>query len=527
MPTVFVRFEDRGGTRKIVRKSCWFSEKQMCPVAIATTTVRAALQGRPANLQSVISLPKLFHRLSPYTVLHPIYSKVLSLWPAWKQSRPLTVDSSALRSRIQDDYMTDASVTKRRASRPPYVITGKTKAGADVVVCRISRDTARGEYILKPDVPQSQYVDKIALDGFRALPAGLKRSGAGLTSSNGYLILRMLSGKFGPFSMTLRATGDTRITKHGSKYHIDLGHGDLRAIQTTLSRIGSEKFKEQQNAVHAHCKGLFPGHFEEPPADPLLYTGGTLASVLSKRDILKQMSPRDIEELNRFFPLFIKKHGASLTGAEKLIALSKSKEAVEVIFLNRIVKRFEQSLSKRLAESRWQRFLSDYILIFNSNYARVLPKESVSLHGSYPDFILLDAYNYLDIYEIKIPQALLLRKDKSHNTYYWSPEMSRAISQTENYIAQAERGGSLLKEEIKTQKGIDIRVLKPRGFIIAGTRTQLKNESMQNCFRLLNNGLTNIEIILYDDLLNNLRTFLARIKEGAAKKRQKRARKRR
>ena len=155
---------------------------------------------------------------------------------------------------------------------------------------------------------------------------------------------------------------------------------------------------------------------------------------------------------------------------------------------------------------------TQFILIFNTNYASSLEKESIALQGKYPDFLLIDAYNYLDIYEIKKPSTQLLKKDGSRGNYYWDVEIAKAISQVENYIAYADRHGSGLREDIKKRKGIDIRVLKPRGFIIAGQRSQLQGEIMEGNFRLLNSGLKNVEVILYDELLDNLRSFLKRLK---------------
>ena len=105
----------------------------------------------------------------------------------------------------------------------------------------------------------------------------------------------------------------------------------------------------------------------------------------------------------------------------------------------------------------------------------------------------------------------LLRPDRDRDNYYWSPELSKAISQVENYIDCANKNSRLLKEEIRKKEKIEIRVVKPRGFIIAGTSGQLKDESMEDNFRLLNDSLKNIEIILYDELLSNLKNFLKRL----------------
>jgi hypothetical protein len=410
----------------------------------------------------------------------------------------------------------------RSAKTRSYIVRAKNTQKKQVVVCQIDRNQAEGHYFIRKEVPQYQYLSTIELSGFKTLPAGLKRSGAGFTGK-GYLILKTLSDNIGAFSLTIKSSGETSIRKDGKKYQVELNHADLKAGLAVLSRINSEKFSEQKNAAHAHLKRLFPKHFSDPPVNPLLYRAGLVASLLTKEDILKNLSRADIEQLNDFFPEFLSKFGQQTSFSKKLLTLSKSKRAVEIVYIEKIVQKFESSLKKQLSENRWQDFLREYILIFNSNYARVLEKESLSLRGSYPDFILIDAYNYLDIYEIKMPRTPLLRYDKSHDNHYWSPDISKAVAQVEGYLAHAEQSGALLKEDLRLRIGVDVRVLKPRGFIVAGTRGQLRNENMENSFRILNNSLKNIHVVLYDDLLDNLKNFLGRLTESRTRGRRKRS----
>lgn len=167
-------------------------------------------------------------------------------------------------------------------------------------------------------------------------------------------------------------------------------------------------------------------------------------------------------------------------------------------------------------EHAWQTFLRDYILLFNSNYATVIEKANLAVLGTkFPDFLLVDAYSYLDIYEIKKPSTNLLKSDGSRGNYYWDVEIAKAISQVENYISHADRNGPALCDEIRKHNKADVRLIKPTGFIIAGTRTQLKDEIMEDNFRLLNNSLKNLSIILFDELLDNLKNFLGKISVSA------------
>jgi hypothetical protein len=89
--------------------------------------------------------------------------------------------------------------------------------------------------------------------------------------------------------------------------------------------------------------------------------------------------------------------------------------------------------------------------------------------------------------------------------------MAKAISQTENYLHQVQRSSDALTNDIRRNKGLDVNIVRPKGYIIAGTRDQLKKGKMLDDFRILSGALKNIDIILYDDLLSNLESFIRRI----------------
>jgi len=245
-----------------------------------------------------------------------------------------------------------------------------------------------------------------------------------------------------------------------------------------------------------------------------LYKGNSLYDVLNKKEVLKNLSVNDVNALSNFYPQFVDSANENLKGKARFIAITKSKKKSEVIYLDSVIKEYESRLKKEThSENDWQKFLKDYILVFNSNYSEMLEKENIALEGKYPDFMLLDIYNYLDIYEIKKPTTNLLKYDKSRGNYYWDVEMAKAISQVENYIHSANKNSSALREEIKRKKNIEIKVVKPRGIIVAGNHGQLKGEIMEDNFRLLNNSIKDIQIVLYDELLGQLKNLKERLKK--------------
>ena len=382
------------------------------------------------------------------------------------------------------------------------------------LVCRIHKPTRTGTYyLLKPlqrRRGQYEYVGQISLVGFTSLPSGLRRDGGGLPSS-GYLLLKSLSEKLGKFKLTLDSSATTSLEDDT----VVLNHGDLRTLLRKTRTIKAERFRELSATVQSFLHSGFPSTFEKPTTGwETDYKPNTIADVLKKEQTLEKLSREDIEVVGDFLPRFIEKYGAAGSRKQRLFILSGSKKATEVVYIRKIIADFERKLAvKNQSEHSWQEFLRDYILLFNSNYATVLEKENIAVLGSrFPDFLLIDAYSYLDIYEIKKPTTNLLKKDESHGNYYWDVELTKAISQVENYIAHADRNGAQICAELKRQKEREVRVIKPRGFIIAGTRSQLQGEMMEDNFRLLNNSLKNLSVILFDELLDNLKNFLSKLK---------------
>jgi hypothetical protein len=391
-----------------------------------------------------------------------------------------------------------------------------SETGALVFHC--NKDTKHGDYFILPNSSQGRYIKIIKTVGFNKLPAGLSREGKGLPRGSGWLLLRSISEKFEDFDLTIDKDDPSNIIRAKGRYKITLNHAELRLLIETVRAISSEKFQAQVNSVSHFLASQFPRTFEAPDEDnQLSYKKNTLSRLLEQQELLENLSAQDIEKLGEFYPTFLQYYGDRLKSVGKLIRISESKKATEIVYLDRIVKEYEKRLqAKTHNENAWQKFLSEYILIFNSNYATSLEKGNITLRGKFPDFMLLDAYNCLDIYEIKKPNTKLLKLDESRGNYYWDVDMAKAISQVENYVYEAERNQDSFEKELRRWKQVEVKILKPRGFIIAGTRSQLedkiKGEILELNFRLLNNSLKNIEVILYDDLLNNLKRFLERLK---------------
>lgn len=385
-----------------------------------------------------------------------------------------------------------------------------------VLVYTIDKEKKTIHYLVKRDPTRSAFqIPEILFDGFDSLPSGFYQDGFGITSG-GYLVKNKLYDKFGSkFTLQISNNSKSKILKRANNHLVIWNYKDFQTFQERFREIKSERNKESQTAADFYFNRFFPKHFEETEEiDESLYQENQIAGILKKVDLLENISKEDAEALVEFYPNFLDIAGSKLRGKKKLIQIAKNKTDTEIIYLESVIKEFEKKLDQNLVENKWQEFLREYILLFNTSYSSFIEKQSITLSGKYPDFMLIDIYNYMDIYEIKKPSTNLLKLDESRNNYYWDTELSKAISQVENYIHQINKNSLVFIDEIKRNKKIEVRVIKPRGFIIAGSSKQLDNQVKEENFRLLNTSLKNIEVILYDDLLSSLKNFLNRIKNN-------------
>lgn len=163
-------------------------------------------------------------------------------------------------------------------------------------------------------------------------------------------------------------------------------------------------------------------------------------------------------------------------------------------------------------ESLWQKYFENYLLYLIFTYKKIFPKvELKNIDGDkkYPDFIGINHYNGLDVIEIKTHLKNALMWDSSHENFYFSPEMSKAIVQTTNYMdAIVQVRFQYADDQTKiTQSTDEENLYHPRGIIVISSQAKLttktgQDEKLRRDFTKLRNSLHNIEIITFDEILN-------------------------
>lgn len=193
----------------------------------------------------------------------------------------------------------------------------------------------------------------------------------------------------------------------------------------------------------------------------------------------------------------------------------------QLIYLEQLLKDFEKHLGESHDENWWQTYFGKNILFFQNSYITRLEKLNVAVAATqFPDFIVATSDSYLDIIEIKKPATD--REDTSRHNFYWSPEIAKGIAQVENYIDKVTKHADSIRSKLRDDYRLDLRVIKPRGLIIAGRSMEFAGKpKMADDFRLLNESLKNTQIVPFDELASRLRNTILSINQLATAKKPK------
>ncbi len=275
----------------------------------------------------------------------------------------------------------------------------------------------------------------------------------------------------------------------------------IRTSTHLLDKMNSEMYDRNRDIKNDIIKSQFaivyPGYFDSNAAP--VYVPGKISKIL-KKEIIPRLSSEDRQSVLDFLPDFI--------SSESLSSVNLLKAETEIQSLRELTKDFDRAIKNTHAESWWQKYIRKNILIIQQGYIKAIEKMNVSVGNvKFPDFSLVTHDNYLDIFEIKKPTTNLIKLDSSRGNYFWDIEMSKAITQVENYIENVSKHADAVRSFLKDEHNIDLKVLKPRGIILAGNTQIFQTQKEKDDFRLLSQGLKNISIVTYDELLVRLENY--------------------
>jgi hypothetical protein len=330
---------------------------------------------------------------------------------------------------------------------------------------------------------------KIYFEGKK--PTTLKADGS---ISFGKNILELLKKNFQKFQWIL--TDDTNEIKH--LYGITRIRTSVKAIQKMYSLSYDRTRDVKEDIIKKTFSVLYPKSFSFEHAEK--YKPGNIASIL-RENIFNDLSADDKEALNKFLPDYIAKESVSTVNVLKATTQIKT--------LKEIADEMKTEINSTRSESWWQSYIHKNILIIQQGYIQAIEKMNITVGGTkFPDFSLITHDNFLDILEIKKPSTVLIKEDTSRGNFYWDTEIVKAIIQVENYIENVSKQSDAVRSYIKDNHGIDLKVVRPRGIILAGESGNFASQKQKDDFRLLTLAAKNINFVTYDELVTRLENYI-------------------
>lgn len=309
-------------------------------------------------------------------------------------------------------------------------------------------------------------------------------------------------------TIKIKKEWETQINRRNLKCPIEIGYNDYLFFHNKFKAIAWDKKISQRICIADFFYQKFPTEF---PFDEK-YPKQIAKKVINWLDksIIPYLDKNDIKRTDKFYMEYMKWRYKSKFHQSQYTEEIKIK--IDTTTLDEIISEFEKLLSKTTSEADLWKFLKNKIFLTTWKYIWIIPEINVKLWGDREvDFWLLDVWNYLDIYEIKTHKTPLLAASQDRSNYYWHADTVKAIVQAEKYLHHAKKKASDLKNDLKdelTRKWIlipDFKVIEPKAFLIIWHSNQLDSDPKKDDFRILRQWLKNVEIILYDELLETLK----------------------
>ena len=155
----------------------------------------------------------------------------------------------------------------------------------------------------------------------------------------------------------------------------------------------------------------------------------------------------------------------------------------------------EAALETESGEQYYQEWCERNGWIFGNQYVMKDTERSISRNDNVDLLATSVVSGFRDIIELKKPTFTVLVRDASHESYYFSAEVSKAIGQCHRYL-------DVFSEEAVAglRDNREIVAYHPRATIVIG-RSNDWNDNQHRALHGLNSRMNGISILTYDHLL--------------------------
>lgn len=345
------------------------------------------------------------------------------------------------------------------------------------------------------------FLSEVTIDGFENLPDDFSDNGYIKQGVQYYLNKKLESKSIASLEISKDKATAIRKVRNQEAYNLILKYDDFKTLREQFLVVNSQSSQSKNDILDGFFYNHFPDKFEENTSTAQQQYRNVIKNL--NPDIIEHFTPDDLGKMEGFIAELLDKRYQS--NSHKFLQLARTKIKVDTIAIDRILSEFQKNLDDGISENLWGKYLKKNLFLLDSKYVKILPELNVILRGSRNvDFGMIDTKGYLDIFEIKKPDTPLLGAETDRGNYYWHASTVKALVQAEKYLFNAERKASSLAEDISREERISVKVVKPRAILITGHSNQLDSDAKKDDFKVLRQSLKNIDIILYDELLEGL-----------------------
>lgn len=163
--------------------------------------------------------------------------------------------------------------------------------------------------------------------------------------------------------------------------------------------------------------------------------------------------------------------------------------------------------AKPVNEHAYQHWFEQHPWVFGTEYVRKINLREIEPSAKI-DLALETVDGFLDILELKQPKVELLQFDKSHDTWYFAPDISKVLAQAAKYIDAVDRKTEDMYYRTRNWEK-PIHFVRPRVRVIVGRSHTWKIEQHES-FRRLKATLHCIELLTYDHVLQQAEQLVNR-----------------
>jgi len=302
----------------------------------------------------------------------------------------------------------------------------------------------------------------------------------------------------------------------------------VKMIKTKTSKIVQDKFnvadtsEVNTSAIFANVGYIVKG-----------FEGKYIALSKGDRTFIKNFMDEQIKAgayhltIKETLPLYKESIKEIIKMGKKLLELTGNKTMLKS-FSKNVLGEERKSL-----ESCWQLYFDRYLRILLMNYKEFYSQVVFKKMEGYeketrPDFLAVDIYNNIDIIEIKTHRTILFRKEKNRDSYYPSSELNKSIFQLNKYMDLRSENIDTTKIENNYTRSLieNDKIYRPRGILIISSRDHITSGQtddeltarLEKEIKKLKTTYSNIDIVLFDELIQNLENYVAYLDVSLDKK---------